>query len=640
MLAFALMVLISGIEAASGLLEDIVLCKEDPESASVLQVSRNECAIVESPDDKVLSSDWQYRIRCKESALEASQAYVWTTLERSLTEEVLCSNAVVTASWIILTHLQLDRVTRARVHHLFFFHASRVFLIDNSIWPVKTVDIEEYFNLTKKDAQSFTGSMPSDAGITFMVNNLTPEVRKYLDAEFPEMQKQATVTEVMDWQDIGDQWKLFETVPQPLGMALNVMATAVPTDLVFVVVDGLVPDRRGMAELRRILDYVQVAGGYTVSNRVYTDFCRTLEANLWRLSIKPRYEMTLDLSRKLDEDEGGTAMRGHWYADKDSEETPTPSKLCHTTSPSFLARKATLSYDPMTPFLDGQWAVLDWFFHLSVHLHKVHVAFSTAVQLTQLPGFPKVFLYARQDTLMRDEIRERFYSDDMAKKFAHRNEFRELEALDGEIHPLGCSLKTENCPLPQWMYRGWPMPPCCRRTLMFLLFYIHDVFKEMGIRYILTDGALLGSFKVGGYLIWDADIDLHIHSDDFHRLKTDVRERILKDGYFIRQHETSAESYLLQANKDNYLLVELNKRQEQFDDSLLVPFEGRLFPTHMLAARNLSQWYGNSFLTNRLRYIPPWEEVRSPLFCGTPFHHNCLPPHFPPATDCRREGLC
>lgn len=257
------------------------------------------------------------------------------------------------------------------------------------------------------------------------------------------------------------------------------------------------------------------------------------------------------------------------------------------------------------------------------------------------PEFPKRDTdIGTKDTLMREDIHARFYNGTMAKRFAHRNELREVITPDGEMHELGCTMHTENCPLPQWMYRGWPMPPCCRKTLFSLLFYIHDVFRDMDVRYILTDGALLGSLKTGKYLIWDADIDLHIHSDDFPRLETDVRERILKDGYFIRQHETSERSFLLQANKDNYLLVELNQRAEWFDDTLLVPFEGRLFPTHAQATRNLSQWYGNSFLTNRLRYVPPWEEKRDPLFCGTPFHHNCLPKHFPAATDCRRNGVC
>jgi len=75
--------------------------------------------------------------------------------------------------------------------------------------------------------------------------------------------------------------------------------------------------------------------------------------------------------------------------------------------------------------------------------------------------------------------------------------------------------------------------------------------------------------------------------------------------------------------------------------TLSLPFEGRLFPTHKLASTKLlQQWYGSSFLTNRLRYIPPWEEVERPLFCGTPYHHNCLTGHYFVAPDCRRKGIC
>eukprot|EP00397_Hematodinium_sp_SG-2012_P037997 GEMP01041277.1.p1 GENE.GEMP01041277.1~~GEMP01041277.1.p1 ORF type:complete len:325 (+),score=59.67 GEMP01041277.1:812-1786(+) len=317
--------------------------------------------------------------------------------------------------------------------------------------------------------------------------------------------------------------------------------------------------------------------------------------------------------------------------------TPTPSQAKYV----LVLGPHTCFGEKSASFLSSrQWAILDWFFHLSVHLHKVRVAFSTAVKLVQLPGFPKVFLYARHDTLARDEIRHRFYRDDMATQFAHRNDIREFEALDGEIHHLGCTLAGRNCPVQHWLHRGWPMPPCCRRTLKTLLFYIHDVFTEMGIRYILANGALLGALKGGKIVIWDSDIDLEVHTTDFHRIGTDVRERVLKDGFFMRHHDIDKESYLLQANRDNYLLIELNKRDEGFDETMLVPLEGRLFPTHVLAAQNLSDWYGVSFLTNRLRHVPPWEELQQPLFCGTPFHHNCLEPHYSAAKDCRRERLC
>merc|ERR1712032_162287 len=98
-----------------------------------------------------------------------------------------------------------------------------------------------------------------------------------------------------------------------------------------------------------------------------------------------------------------------------------------------------------------------------------------------------------------------------------------------------------------------------------LLFYIDDVFREFGIRYIITDGVLLGSYKFGGMMDWDADVDLHIHNDDFDLLfDHELQQRVKGDGHFLRKHANN-NSWLLQDNDHNYLLIELNKRRECWD---------------------------------------------------------------------------
>ena len=82
--------------------------------------------------------------------------------------------------------------------------------------------------------------------------------------------------------------------------------------------------------------------------------------------------------------------------------------------------------------------------------------------------------------------------------------------LPPKLFNLGCHLKSANCEIPLWVYRGWTAPPCCRRTLRSLLFYITAFFDrpDVGIRYVITDGALLGALKYGRLIHWDADIDL------------------------------------------------------------------------------------------------------------------------------------
>merc|ERR1712176_287472 len=81
-----------------------------------------------------------------------------------------------------------------------------------------------------------------------------------------------------------------------------------------------------------------------------------------------------------------------------------------------------------------------------------------------------------------------------AKFFMDLNNLRIFKGPDGITRHFGCNLGGTNCPVPNWVYRGWAIPPCCKETMRQLLFYIDGVFQELGIRYIITDGVLLGSY--------------------------------------------------------------------------------------------------------------------------------------------------
>ncbi|CAD7943271.1 unnamed protein product [Amoebophrya sp. A25] len=253
-----------------------------------------------------------------------------------------------------------------------------------------------------------------------------------------------------------------------------------------------------------------------------------------------------------------------------------------------------------------------------------------------------------------------------AEQARHRDDPRTayLRHEHSAVISLGCDLSAQNCEIPAWVYRGWTAPPCCRRTLRTLLFYITDLFDAVGIRYLVTDGALLGALKYHQLIRWDADIDLQIHPDDFDayllrnepingspematmagrtdelqenlgttststtlsRKNQTVAGQITDDGFFLRKHETSLTQFLLQANVNNYLLIELNKRTyDAFDETpMLLPVEGRFLKASRSGLSLVQGWYGHGFLANRLRHVPEWEEEHNPLFCATPYHHNC-----------------
>eukprot|EP00929_Paragymnodinium_shiwhaense_P059625 TRINITY_DN29853_c0_g1_i2.p1 TRINITY_DN29853_c0_g1~~TRINITY_DN29853_c0_g1_i2.p1 ORF type:complete len:328 (+),score=70.82 TRINITY_DN29853_c0_g1_i2:1283-2266(+) len=326
--------------------------------------------------------------------------------------------------------------------------------------------------------------------------------------------------------------------------------------------------------------------------------------------------------------------------------------------------------------LDGDWALLDWALRVKntpmvegkgpknkpgLRDGQLHFAVCPGVAMREVEDMDRPYLYGRRDRsdsgvshiapwfgedtnalgpVLGGSTLDALRPDSQAKMFIEYNHFKVFVGLDGEERHFGCHLAVTNCPVPGWIYRGWAIPPCCKETMRHLLFYIDDIFRELGIRYIITDGVLLGSYKFGGMLDWDADVDLHIHNDDFERLRDEVKPRVDADGHFVREHE-NGNSFLLQANDHNYLLIELNKRKEFWDPDRLwyVPVEGRLFPAMEDAHMNLSAWYGFSYFEHRLRHVPQWEEELRPMYCCTPYHYNCVD-EVPSGKDCRKAGRC
>ena len=170
--------------------------------------------------------------------------------------------------------------------------------------------------------------------------------------------------------------------------------------------------------------------------------------------------------------------------------------------------------------------------------------------------------------------------------------------------------------------------------------YLHATLTELGLRYIVTDGALLGSLKFGSLLDWDMDIDLHIHTDDFAKIPEVLVPRVLADGFYIREH-SNGQSYVLQANEHNHLYIELNRRTEIFDNTALVPVRDKLYHAMQHPQGNLTAWYGTDWLKNKLRtvFYGSLEDSTNQMLCSLPGHHNCVDTR-PSGADCKPLGLC
>eukprot|EP00931_Biecheleriopsis_adriatica_P007362 TRINITY_DN108651_c0_g1_i1.p1 TRINITY_DN108651_c0_g1~~TRINITY_DN108651_c0_g1_i1.p1 ORF type:complete len:610 (-),score=105.23 TRINITY_DN108651_c0_g1_i1:67-1896(-) len=605
-------------------------------------------------------------------------------LEASKRHTFFCSNGLTFVLSVALVHgweaLSPEEVARAKP--LLWGALQGNFMLDVSPWPMNTHDVLELFD-EHLPALSFPEL--SSTAITFLVPRCPTGLAERLEKLFspshlfvgfgddlcsqPEGQKKRGKTKVVHYPG---SWK------RPAGLVLNEMLQDVETPLVMVLLGAAVPG--SSSDLERMVRVLQssrvaaVSGSLVDSDRVFSDFCYRLRLRPYHLSFDSTYEYSLNFG----EDESAS-VRGYWFHEAHSEEKDGPCKLCETLAPTFLARTAVLRALPMfNPSLDGEWALLDFALRatrvplsaqaadkLDSGLGRRHVPLLFAscpfASFHEVEGLAGPHLYARRDKPQGKSISDPWFGDDasalghiwgartdsddlkpftQAQRFMESNDLRVIATPDQQERHFGCRLETVNCPVPNWIYRGWAVPPCCKETMRHLLFYIDDVFRELGIRYIVTDGVLLGSYKMGGMLDWDADVDLHIHDDDFGRIEDEVVERAAQDGHYIRKHENNA-SFLLQANDHNYLLIELNKRGEFWDPDLVwqVPIEGRLFPAMEKAHLNLSAWYGMSFFRHRLRHVPPWEEELRPMYCATPYHYNCVDT-VPQGLDCHRHGRC
>jgi hypothetical protein len=97
----------------------------------------------------------------------------------------------------------------------------------------------------------------------------------------------------------------------------------------------------------------------------------------------------------------------------------------------------------------------------------------------------------------------------------------------------GCTLETRKCRKGEWPLgnnRLPSMPPCCVKHLKEVLFYLHDLFDEKGIKYWMDFGTLLGAVRNGRIIPHDTDGDLCLLIEDRPQI-IDLADRINKDGF-------------------------------------------------------------------------------------------------------------
>jgi hypothetical protein len=464
-------------------------------------------------------------------------------------------------------------------------------------------------------------------------------------------------------------WQLWEAArDQPAGLVLNHIMPHVQEPFVVLVMSTIIPTPGVLSRMHHQLTSGKIAavGGPLIDagNRL-VDFCHEIVASEWKLSFTQRYRFSY-----LEMGQVGLSLG--------------PCKLCSTLAPTFLTRTNVIRYvGYFNPRLDGEWALLDFFWKVqrmrgikvtAEEIRDIEDVTHRELLLTETDKFAEArhevgpwrwltlpfvqcpalvieeleegpHLWGRQDVAQDfffhgPGATEYLSGRNQADIFMTSNELKFFEGPDRVYRDYGCTMTSTNCDT-NWLYKGFRMPPCCQRTLRKMLLYIHDVFEELGFKYMLTDGALLGSFKVGDMLDWDGDIDLHVANEDFYRIERDLKPRVIADGHWLTAHPGNR-SWLLQANDHNYLYVELNLRDELFDDSWKIPLGGRYFPAMASVVANLTDWYGHDFLEHVLRhvFVGRVEDAERNMKCSVPGHHNCLEPDWPPGANCAKWKRC
>eukprot|EP00933_Yihiella_yeosuensis_P041218 TRINITY_DN35635_c0_g1_i1.p1 TRINITY_DN35635_c0_g1~~TRINITY_DN35635_c0_g1_i1.p1 ORF type:complete len:734 (-),score=111.46 TRINITY_DN35635_c0_g1_i1:240-2246(-) len=653
----------------------------------VLRLAKTECTF-DAGDDDLL------RIGCTAKGLGAALDAVRGLLESSKERHIVCANGLIFLLSVVLAYARegLSPIEVSRAQVLLWKALQENFMLDASVWPVKTHDVLHMFDRLPPPLPfpSLTGKKSPQINdlVTLVVPRCPPELIDELESRFPGMSALIGLTEEASpsRKSVPNHWTAYEDGrDMSTGFALNRMLEAIETPLTLVVTGGVLPQSlKDLERLVRALEsrrLVAAAGPLVGEDKVYSDFCYRLKLRHYHLGFDPVYDHSV-----IFDEESASSVRGSWFHEYGTEAKDGPCKLCETLPPTFLGRTASLRAIGFNAALDGDFAILDF----SIRAAKTPLvevktkdgpapidesrpglryaggrfALCPFVATNEVSGLGGPHLYGRSDMPTNGVAPSSvWFGDDtaalgkagsastqnpglvpskQAQLFAHHNNLKEYTGPEGIKRYFGCNLEVTNCPVPDWVYRGWAIPPCCKETMRHLLFYIDGVFRELGVRYIVTDGVLLGSYKFGRMLDWDADVDLHIHNDDFHLLEEKVQHRARADGHHLRKHANNR-SWLLQANDHNYLLIELNLRQEFWDPAKVwqVPIQGRLFPAMEEAHLNLSSWYGLSFFKHRLRHVPEWEEEHRPMFCSTPYHFNCVDETTQtPGRDCRSDGIC
>ncbi|XP_033194838.2 ribitol 5-phosphate transferase FKRP [Bombus vancouverensis nearcticus] len=143
---------------------------------------------------------------------------------------------------------------------------------------------------------------------------------------------------------------------------------------------------------------------------------------------------------------------------------------------------------------------------------------------------------------------------------------KKVTRASDSIEWYGCSRESSRCfgpvisGIPSYLYQNRFTPPCCISGLRKVAHHVFDKLEEVGIRYWLESGSLLGAMRNGDILPWDHEVQIGVNRDDLERsswLIQAMDKPVVDNHGFVWKKAIEGEFFKVQYSKVNHLTVNI-----------------------------------------------------------------------------------
>lgn len=136
----------------------------------------------------------------------------------------------------------------------------------------------------------------------------------------------------------------------------------------------------------------------------------------------------------------------------------------------------------------------------------------------------------------------------------------------GTVEWYGCNRSVPRCfgtvvdDMPQYLWEGKWTPPCCLAGLRQTARHVFARLDEVGVRYWLEGGSLLGAMRAADILPWDYDVDIGMFREDIDHcpwLTRALVQPFVDDDGFVWEKAAEGDFFRVQFSRINHLHVDI-----------------------------------------------------------------------------------